>query len=109
MTQVLEDDSNTYLYGLGRISQENAENIDYYLGDGLGSVRQVLLGDSARTVVLARDYASYGEVKTTSGTGTSAFGFTGEMQSGGLVHLRARDYATHAYISRLLSFVLLSN
>ena len=40
LTQVLADGSNTYLYGLSRISQTNEETTGYFLGDGLGSVRQ---------------------------------------------------------------------
>jgi hypothetical protein len=71
LTQVLADGSNTYLYGpstgsgqASRISQETPENIDYYLGDALGSVRQVLTDDPTSKVVLERDYAPYGEVST---------------------------------------------
>lgn len=31
---------------------------------------------------------------SSSGAGETVYGYTGEMQSGGLVHLRARDYAS---------------
>ncbi len=43
LTQVLADGANTYLYGNDRIAQENI-GTDYYLGDALGSVRQMTDG-----------------------------------------------------------------
>jgi hypothetical protein len=64
---------------------------DYFLGDALGSVRQ--LTDSAGAVTFAQGYAPYGTVSSTAGS-ASAYGFTGEYQSQGLVYLRARHYAT---------------
>ena len=41
LTQVLQDGTNTYLYGAGRIAQYGANVPEYYLGDALGSVRQM--------------------------------------------------------------------
>lgn len=43
LTPVLADGEHTYLYGLGRIAQLNAATLDteYFLGDALGSVRQL--------------------------------------------------------------------
>jgi len=52
----------------------------------------MISGDSASEVVLAREYSQYGEVTSHSGEAEPLFGFTGELQAGGLVHLRARDY-----------------
>jgi hypothetical protein len=46
LTQVLADDEYTYLYGAGRIAQYSETDIDYFLADALGSVRQ--LADAAR-------------------------------------------------------------
>jgi RHS repeat-associated protein len=93
-TQVLDDGENTYLYGNGRISQ-TGNSTEYFLGDALGSVRQ--LTNSAAEITLAKSYAPYGELRSTSGGGVSPFAFTGEQvdESTGLVYLRARYYASH--------------
>ncbi|MEW5942140.1 MAG: hypothetical protein AB1750_20940 [Chloroflexota bacterium] len=64
LTQVLADGTNTYLYGLGRISQINFQT-EYFLGDALGSVRQ--LTDSDGVITLAKSYAPYGEVIQSAG------------------------------------------
>jgi len=40
LTQVLADEDNTYLYGLGYIAQENTTSTDYFLAGVLCSVRQ---------------------------------------------------------------------
>jgi RHS repeat-associated protein len=94
LTQVLADGTNTYLYGVNRISQENAEGVDYFLGDALGSVRQLVSGTTPDAkVMLTREYSPYGEIVSQNGTGKTEYGFTGELQDGGLVHLRARGYS----------------
>jgi RHS repeat-associated protein len=95
LTQVLEDDTNTYLYGRGRIGEEQpvsgAAGFVLHLGDALGSVRQVV--DGTGEVTLAKDYEPYGEVLSASGDGETSYAFTGEMQdSSGLIHLRACYY-----------------
>ena len=96
LTQVLVDVTsgvtNTYLYGNGRIAQNNSGNgASYFLGDALGSVRQ--LTDSNGAVTLSKSYQPYGSVLSTSGSGSSAYGFTGEWTDNtGLVYLRARYY-----------------
>ena len=41
LTQVLADETSTYLYGAGRIAQEGPAGREYFLGDALGSVRQL--------------------------------------------------------------------
>ncbi len=51
LTQVLDDGTNTYLYGNGRIAQVNT-GTEYFLGDALGSVRQMT--DGSGVVKLAR-------------------------------------------------------
>ena len=76
LTQVLADGTNTYLYGLERIGEQQPGGWQYHLGDALGSVRQ--LADNAGNVVLAKSYQPYGEVLSSSGTGASSYGFTGE-------------------------------
>ena len=91
LTQVLSDSTNTYLYGNGRIAQANSTT-EYFLGDALGSVRQ--LADPTANVTLIQSYAPYGEVTQSVGSGATAYQFTGEMRdANGLVYLRARYYA----------------
>jgi hypothetical protein len=41
LTQVLADGTNTYLYGNGRIAPYTGTTPAYFVGDGLGSVRQL--------------------------------------------------------------------
>jgi len=48
---------------------------DYFLGDALGSVRQ--LTDSTGAVTFAQGYAPYGTVSSTAGS-ASTYGFTNE-------------------------------
>ena len=91
LTQILSDGITTYLYGLGRIAQTGTTT-EYYLGDALGSVRQLV--DEAGTITLAKFYAPYGKVMYSAGTGHTDYGFTGETTDvNGLVYLRARYYA----------------
>jgi RHS repeat-associated protein len=91
LTQVLSDGENTYLYGRGRIGEEQPGGFMLHLGDALGSVRQVV--DGMGEVTLAKDYEPYGEVLSAEGGGSTSYAFTGEMQdSSGLVFLRARYF-----------------
>jgi hypothetical protein len=53
LTQVLDDGDNSYLYGVGRISQVNTGN-EYFLGDALGSVRQLTNASGAVTLAFIR-------------------------------------------------------
>jgi hypothetical protein len=48
--------------------------------------------------MLTREYAPYGEIVSQLGTGETECGFTGELQDGGLVHLRGRDYEVYFFI-----------
>jgi RHS repeat-associated protein len=93
LTQALSDGTHTYTYGLGRIAQYNNTTAEYFLGDALGSVRQ--LTDSRGVVTLAKSYDPYGTVSMTAGTSQSSFGYTAEFQGdyNDLVYLRARMYA----------------
>ena len=92
LTQVLQDGKQTYLYGNARIAQIAETQTGYFLPDALGSMRQMT--DPSADLTLAKSYAPYGNVVSSSGAGETVYGYTGEMQSGGLVHLRARDYAS---------------
>ena len=92
LTQVLQDGKQSYLYGNSRIAQIAETQTGYFLPDALGSMRQMT--DPSADLTLARTYDPYGNVVSSSGAGETVYGYTGEMQSGGLVHLRARDYAS---------------
>jgi len=104
LTQVLSDGTNTYLYGNGRISQfsiDNSQLPEYFLGDALGSVRQ--LADTAGAVTLTQNYAPYGETISSVGSGASVYQFTGESRdANGLTYLRARylDSSTGRFTQR---------
>ncbi len=60
LTQVLADGTNTYLYGNGRIAQQNGTLTDYFLPDALGSVRQ--MASITDTMTLAKGYQPFGSV-----------------------------------------------
>ena len=92
LTQVLNDGTNTYLYGNGRIAQVSTTT-EYFLGDALGSVRQ--LTNQSGQVTYARAYDPYGTATSTSGPSSTAYGYTGEFTSNELVYLRARLYAPY--------------
>lgn len=101
LTQVLDDGTTSYTYGLGRISQTNNSTAEYFLGDALGSVRQLVNGNA--DVTLTKSYDPYGNVVSSTGNGTSAFAYTGEQQdASGLTYLRARYYnpANGRFLSR---------
>lgn len=90
LTQVLSDGTNTYLYGVDRIAQVNTTT-EYFLGDALGSVRQ--LTDAQGEITLANAYEPYGSLAQTVGNTQTSYGFTGEFtDSSGMVYLRARYY-----------------
>jgi len=92
LTQVLNDGTNAYVYGLGRIAQVNTTT-EYFLGDALGSVRQ--LTNTSGQVTLAKSYNPYGEMLSSNGSGASPFAYTGEQQdASGLTYLRSRYYAS---------------
>jgi aldehyde:ferredoxin oxidoreductase len=80
-----------YLYGLGRLGEEGAAGWQYHHGDALGSVRQ--LTDGNGSITLSKSYRPYGEILNSAGSGSSSYGFTGEMTDNtGLIYLRARFY-----------------
>jgi len=72
---VFTDGETTYLYGVARLAQENDGNAEYYLGDALGSVRQ--LTERSGAVTYAASYTPYGEVLSSAGEGESVYGYTG--------------------------------
>jgi RHS repeat-associated protein len=101
LTQVLADGTNTYLYGAGRIGEQQPGGFATHLPDALGSVRQ--LEDASASVTLARNYEPFGSVLSTAGPTNTGYGFAGEQaDTSGLVHLRARYYspAQGRFVSR---------
>jgi len=84
LTEVLSDGANAYLYGVGRLGEEQAAGWVYHLGDALGSVRQ--LADPSATVASAQRYEPFGEMLSSVGTRTSNFQFAGQptVAGGGL-------------------------
>ncbi len=93
LTQVLAGGTYTYLYGLGRIAQSSSlATPQYFLGDALGSVRQ-LVGTTG-SVTLAKSYEPYGETLSSAGSGSTIYSYTGEIQDAytNFVYLRARYY-----------------
>ncbi len=89
LTQVLNDGTNTYIYGNERIAQVNT-NTEYFLGDALGSVRQ--LTNISGAVRYASAYDPYGVTVRADGDSPTAYGYTGEYAANDLVYLRARYY-----------------
>jgi RHS repeat-associated protein len=91
LNQILSDGTNTYLYGLGRIAQENTET-EYFLTDALGSVRQ--LTDSVGAITYTSAFDPFGAVTQAYGASQTNYGFTGEFTDPNeLVYLRARHFA----------------
>jgi RHS repeat-associated protein len=93
LTQVLADGTDAYLYGDGRIAQYSEAGPEYFLGDALGSVRQLV--DANGELLLAQSYEPYGAVLESAGKGTSSYGFTAEMRDSyiKLIYLRSREYS----------------
>ncbi len=89
LTQVLNDGTNNYIYGNGRIAQVNTST-EYFLGDALGSVRQ--LTNNSGAIIYASAYDPYGVTTQAYGASQTAYGYTGEFTSNDLVYLRARHY-----------------
>ena len=101
LTQVLADGTNTYTNGFNRIAQVSETQTGYFLGDALGSVRQIV--DPQAEILLAQSYSPYGEMLSSVGDYETAYSYTGEMTDGtGLVNLRARYYdpGTGRFMSR---------
>jgi hypothetical protein len=90
LTQVLRDGTTTYTYGLGRISQTvtpgtGTPATDYFLGDVLGSVRQ--LTSQSGQVIYAATYNPNGVVAQSSGASHTDYGFTDESYGTGGIPL----------------------
>jgi hypothetical protein len=86
LTQALSDGTNTYVYGVGRIAQVAGTGTEYFLGDALGSVRQMM--NASGSITYARAYDPYGVVTSTSGSSQSAYAFAGESPEDASVSFR---------------------
>jgi hypothetical protein len=94
LTQVLADGTNAYLYGMGRIGEEQPGGWQYHLGDALGSVRQ--LADPASASTLANRYQPFGHPLANMGVASSVFNFAGEQKDNtSLLFLRERYLSTN--------------
>jgi RHS repeat-associated protein len=91
LTQALSDGTNSYIYGVGRIAQVNT-GTEYFLGDALGSVRQ--LTNASGSITYASAFDPYGVVTTTTGTSQTSYGYTSEYSDTyiKLNYLRSRWY-----------------
>jgi RHS repeat-associated protein len=96
LSQVLADDANRYLYGMGRIAQQTPGGWQYFLPDALGSARQ--LTDAAGALALTQSFDPYGGLLASQGSAATPYGFTSEWGDGGLIYLRARYYLPQAGI-----------
>jgi len=95
---LLQDGTNTYVYGLDLISATDEDGVQtYYFSDGLGSTTTV--ADAGGGVVSECGYDVFGELRGQSGVPDDVMLFTGEQydakarhDAGGLYYLRARYY-----------------
>lgn len=89
---MLTDNSNVYTYGLGNLSQTSGAATDYFMGDALGSTRQ--LTDGSGQVDLTQSYDPFGSTNQTYGTAQTSFGFDGQQTDSyiKLIDLRSRMY-----------------
>lgn len=93
LTQVLQEGTNSYLYGSEHIAQFTGVDSVYFLGDALGSVRQLV--DANGTVTLAKSYEPYGQMLSSVGSASLNYSYTGEWESQGLIDLRSRFYSPY--------------
>ncbi len=76
---VLQDGTNTYVYGLDLISATDGSGVQtYFLYDGLGSTTD--LTDGSGVVTAGYGYDVFGATRSQSGSGDTDFKFTGEQQ-----------------------------
>ena len=74
--------------------QQSQTSTGYFLGDALGSVRQLV--DENGSVTLTKTYEPYGELASSSGlSAATVYGYTGEYTSSyiKLLYLRSRYYS----------------
>ena len=91
LSQVLNSGGANYVYGAKRLYTSTSGGKTWYAADALGSVRQTL--SNTGVVQGAINYDPWGAVQSGS---VATFGFTGEVQDGSNVYLRARWYNASA-------------
>ena len=87
--------------GLGRMSEQNIVGRQYYFGDALGSVRQLI--DPAGTVTQPRNFEPFGKSLSTAGNPLTKYGFTAEWTDPTNLIYLARCYydpATGMFLSK---------
>jgi RHS repeat-associated protein len=87
LSQILSDGTSTYVYGMDRLYGEVGIIRSWYTADALGSVRTIT--SNAGIASASASYDPYGQLQSGS---VGSFGFTGELQQGSSVYLRARWY-----------------
>ncbi|MBI4302555.1 MAG: RHS repeat-associated core domain-containing protein [Chloroflexi bacterium] len=83
----------TYVYGHGLISQTDASGVQsYFLANGLGSTEA--LTDGSGNIIGTYKYDVFGAVRSSSGSGSTEYRFTGQQDDAtlGYTYLRARYY-----------------
>ncbi|MBK9944975.1 MAG: hypothetical protein IPP13_25565 [Kouleothrix sp.] len=100
LTQVLQSFTTAtrtdYLYGANRLATLTSGVSTWYVADALGSMRRTVSAAGVPQGVIS--YDPWGSVESGA---VPIFGFTGELQQGGDVYLRARWY--HAGSGRFAS------
>ena len=87
LSQILSDGTSTYVYGQERLFSLTGSTRSWYATDALGSVRRTLPDSGTAGSVV--NYDPWGQVQSGS---VPTFRFTGELQQGRNVYLRARWY-----------------
>jgi len=87
LSQILSDGTTTSVYGMERLYGLTGSTRTWYGSDALGSVRQTL--NDSGSVLGAQHFDPWGQVQRAT---IAPFGFTGELQQGASVYLRARWY-----------------
>ncbi|KAB8141080.1 hypothetical protein F8S13_21425 [Chloroflexia bacterium SDU3-3] len=89
LPQVIQTLGTDYVYGADRLAEVSKTARTWYATDALGSVR--LTTSDTGAALSSIDYDPWGQVERGA---PARFGFTGELQQGSSVHLRARWYNT---------------
>jgi len=90
---VLQNGTNTYVYGLDLISATDSGGAQtYFLYDGLGST--TALADGAGNTAATYSYDVFGAIRSQTGSSSNYWQFTGEQRDSdsSLYYLRARYY-----------------
>jgi RHS repeat-associated protein len=89
---ILQDGTNTYVYGLGLISTYDGDDMTYRLTDGLGSTMN--LCDASGNELVTYAYDVFGALRSQTGSSDNDRLFTGEQrdEESGYDYLRARYY-----------------